>query len=167
MCHSRRSRGEIAEVVYGTRHLQKKTRQRVPSTFSRMQWSARTSSRRFIFIVHTAPFRSLGVNDSRRRVATRALRRSMVKGGFTELQRTAVWAERIALEVHEAPPACETTWSSMCACIYATDLLTTPVRRTTTKQRCRARGTDTRAYCHQSSTQSCRRTWSSSTTEAQ
>lgn len=44
----------------------------------------------------------------------------MVKGGFTELQRTAVWAERIALEVHEAPPACETTWSSMCACIYAT-----------------------------------------------
>ena len=166
MCHSRRSHGEFAEVVYGSRHLHKKRSQGVPSTFSRMQrersncippLSIQDFRRRFV----------LWVNVRRRRVSTRALRRSMVKGGSTELQRTAVWAERIALEVHEAPPACETTWSSMCACIYATDLLTTPVRRTTTRQRCRARGTDTRAYCHQSSTQSCRRTWSSSTTEAQ
>jgi len=167
MCRSRRSRVEFAEVAYGSRHLPNKRSRGDPSTFSRMQSERSNCFPPFYIIDLSAPFRALGVNDSRRRVSTQALRRSMVKGGFTELQRTAVWAERIALEVHEAPPACETTWSSMCACIYATDLLTTPVRRTTTKQRCRARGTDTRAYCHQSSTQSCRRTWSSSTTEAQ
>jgi hypothetical protein len=167
MCHSRRSHGEFAEVVYGSRHLHKKRSQGVPSTFSRMQRERSNCNPAVEYSRLSAPFRALGERLARRRVATRALRRSMVKGGSTELQRTAVWAERIALEVHEAPPACETTWSSMCACIYATDLLTTPVRRTTTRQRCRARGTDTRAYCHQSSTQSCRRTWSSSTTEAQ